>query len=54
MTPDEIDQQKLEALRRDIQIGLEQADQGKVVPFDPLKTLDRVRQQRANRICEEK
>ena len=46
---DEVDQQKLEDLRREIAIGIEEADQGKVAPLNAKETLAQVRQNRAAR-----
>ena len=37
------EQAKLEALRREIAVGIEQADRGELEPFDPTATLARVR-----------
>ena len=37
------EQAKLVELRREIAIGIEQADRGELVPFDPHATLDRIR-----------
>jgi antitoxin ParD1/3/4 len=37
------EQAKLEALRRDVAIGVEQADRGELAPFDPQATLRSVR-----------
>jgi antitoxin ParD1/3/4 len=43
---EEIHQKKLDNLRRDISIGIEQADQGKVAPCHAKDTLARVRKNR--------
>lgn len=43
---EEANAQKLTELRRDVALGIEQADQGKVAPLDAQQTLARVRQQR--------
>lgn len=40
-------QARLDYLRRAIAIGMEQAERGELVPFDPQATLDRVRQRKA-------
>ncbi len=40
-------QQKLEALRKDVAIGIEQADRGELAPFDAWETLKRVRARRS-------
>ena len=37
------EQAKLANLRRDIAIGIEQADRGELTPFDPHATLERIR-----------
>ena len=37
------EQAKLEALRREIAVGIEQADRGELEPFDPTATLARAR-----------
>ena len=37
------EQAKLANLRRDIAIGIEQADRGELAPFDPQATLERIR-----------
>jgi antitoxin ParD1/3/4 len=37
------DQARLTELRREIAIGIEQADQGELAPFDPHATLARIR-----------
>ena len=37
------DQAKLAELRREIAIGIEQADRGELLPFDPYATLERIR-----------
>ena len=41
------EQAKLANLRRDIAIGIEQADRGELAPFDPHATLERIRSRRA-------
>ncbi len=41
------DQAKLDVLRREIAIGVEQADRGELGPFDPQATLARVRSRQA-------
>jgi antitoxin ParD1/3/4 len=46
---EEIHHRKLGELRRDIAIGIEQADQGKVAPLDAKETLARVRKKRRSR-----
>ena len=46
---DDLHQQQLEELRKQIGIGIEEADQGKVAPFNAQETLARVRQQREAR-----
>src|SRR5947209_1324333 len=46
------EQRKLEALRRDVAVGIEEADKGLVAPFDPIATLVRVRERRASRGAE--
>jgi antitoxin ParD1/3/4 len=43
---EELHQKKLDELRRDIAIGIEQADQGKVAPLNAKETLARVRKKR--------
>jgi antitoxin ParD1/3/4 len=42
------DQAKLAVLRREIAIGIEQADRGELEPFDPQATLARVRSRQAS------
>ena len=37
------EQAKLAALRRDVAIGIEQADRGELSPFDPHSALERIR-----------
>ncbi len=37
------DQARLADLRREIAVGIEQADRGELAPFDPLATLARIR-----------
>ena len=44
---DEMYQHNLDELRKEIAVGLEQAEQGKVAPLKPQETLARVRQKRA-------
>jgi antitoxin ParD1/3/4 len=46
---EELHQKKLDALRREIAIGIEQADQGKVAPLNAQGTLARVRKKRQSR-----
>jgi antitoxin ParD1/3/4 len=46
---EEIHQKKLGELRRDIAIGIEKADQGKVAPLNAKETLARVRNKRQSR-----
>lgn len=41
------DQTKLAELRREIAIGIEQADRGELAPFDPHATLARIRSRQA-------
>lgn len=41
------EQAKLANLRRDIAIGIEQADRGELAPFDPHATLERIRSRQA-------
>jgi antitoxin ParD1/3/4 len=41
------DQAKLAELRREIAIGIEQADRGELAPFDPQATLARIRSRQA-------
>lgn len=45
MLQERTDQTKVEELRRELAIGIEQADRGELVPFDPLATLARIRSQ---------
>jgi len=40
------DQATLEDLRREIALGIDQADRGETAPFDPRATLRRVRERR--------
>jgi antitoxin ParD1/3/4 len=42
------DQAKLAVLRREIAVGIEQADRGELEPFDPQATLARVRSRQAS------
>lgn len=46
---EELHQKKLNELRRDIAIGIEQADQGNVAPLSAKETLARVRKKRQSR-----
>jgi antitoxin ParD1/3/4 len=46
---DDLHRQKLEALREEIAVGIEQADQGRVAPFNALETLVRTRKKRQER-----
>ena len=46
---EELHQKKLDDLRREIAIGIEQADQGKVAPLNAKETLARVRKKRQSR-----
>ncbi len=46
---EELHQKKLDELRRDIALGLEEADLGKVAPLNAKETLARVRKTRAPR-----
>lgn len=41
------DQAKIAVLRREIAVGIEQADRGELEPFDPQATLARVRSRQA-------
>jgi antitoxin ParD1/3/4 len=41
------DQAKLAQLRREIAVGIEQADRGELAPFDPQATLARIRSRQA-------
>lgn len=41
------DLDRLTELRREVAIGIEQADRGELEPFDPLSTLARIRSDRA-------
>ena len=43
-----IDQASLSALRREIAVGVAQADRGELAPFEPQATLARVRARPAN------
>jgi len=43
---DELHQQRLEELRRDIAAGIEEIEQGKVAPLNAQETLARVRKRR--------
>jgi antitoxin ParD1/3/4 len=43
---DELHQTSLEELRRDIALGIEQADQGRVAPLNARETLARIRKAR--------
>lgn len=42
------DRDKLDALRREVAVGIDQADRGELAPFDPLVTLARVRAEQAD------
>lgn len=42
------EQAKLDELRREIAVGVEQADRGELAPFDPQATLTRIRARQAN------
>lgn len=42
------EQSMLAELRREIAIGIEEADRGELAPFDPLATLERIRNRRAS------
>ncbi len=42
------EQAKLAELRREIAIGIEQADRGELAPFDPHATLARIRSRQAS------
>jgi antitoxin ParD1/3/4 len=46
---DELRRDQLEALRRDIAVGVDQADRGQVAPLDAKETLARVRRKRQTR-----
>ncbi|HLN31429.1 MAG TPA: type II toxin-antitoxin system ParD family antitoxin [Gemmataceae bacterium] len=46
---EELHQTKLDELRREIAIGIEQADQGKVAPLNAKETLARLRKKRQSR-----
>jgi antitoxin ParD1/3/4 len=46
---EEIHQKKLAELRREIAIGIEEAEQGKVAPFNAGEILTRVRKNRQSR-----
>jgi antitoxin ParD1/3/4 len=46
---DDLHQRKLEELRKEIAIGIEQADQGKVAPLNAKETLARIRKKRQER-----
>lgn len=46
---DELHQKKLDDLRREVRIGIEQADRGKVAPLNATETLARVRKKRAHK-----
>lgn len=41
------DQAKLAELRREIAIGIDQAERGELAPFDPIATLARIRSNQA-------
>ncbi len=38
----------LAELRREVALGIEEADRGELAPFDPLATLERIRKRRAS------
>jgi antitoxin ParD1/3/4 len=42
------EQARLVALRREIAIGIEEADRGELAPFDPHATLERIRARQAS------
>ena len=42
-----IDQYPVEELRRELLIGIEQADRGEVAPFDPIGTLAELRRRKS-------
>src|SRR5262249_8905147 len=46
---DELHQRKLEGLRREIRVGIEQADRGELGPLDAKGTLERVRARRGRK-----
>jgi antitoxin ParD1/3/4 len=46
---EELHQQRLDELRREISIGIEQADKGEVAPLNAKATLDRVRRNKQAR-----
>jgi antitoxin ParD1/3/4 len=46
---EELHEQKLQELRREIAIGIEQADQGRVGPLNAKETLAKVRKKRQSR-----
>jgi antitoxin ParD1/3/4 len=46
---EELHQKKLDELRREVAIGIEQADQGKTGPLNAKETLARVRKKRQSR-----
>jgi antitoxin ParD1/3/4 len=46
---DELQQRKLEELRREIQIGIDQADRGELAPMDAKGTLERIRAKRGRK-----
>ncbi len=46
---EELHQRKLEELRREIQVGIDQADRGELSPMDAEGTLKRLRARRARK-----
>jgi antitoxin ParD1/3/4 len=46
---DELQQRKLEELRSEIQIGIDQADRGELAPMDAKGTLERIRAKRGRK-----
>ena len=42
------EQAMLAELRREIAVGIEEADRGELAPFDPLATLERIRKRRSS------
>lgn len=46
---DELHQRKLDVLRREIQVGIDQADRGELSPIDAKGTLKRLRASRAGK-----
>ncbi len=49
---EELHQRKLEELRREIQVGIDQADRGELSPLDAHGTLKRMRAARAKKGCD--